>query len=82
MSRILKLILKCKQNPKNVGFEDAIKLLEMMSFRLVNVRGSHYHYDDGRTLITIVKPHGGQKFVRIADVKRILDLLEGYYDQI
>ena len=56
MSRTLKLILKCTQNPKNVRFNEIVKLLVLMDFKLVNVHGSHYHFDNGKALVTIVKP--------------------------
>lgn len=56
-----------KQNPRNVRFEDFIKLLEMFGYEVVPPnRGSHYvavreNADLGAKRITFPKPHGGRR---------------------
>ncbi|HCC68814.1 MAG TPA: hypothetical protein DEP99_02900 [Nitrospiraceae bacterium] len=69
MGKIEKLIEKIKANPRHVRFEDLLKALKDKGYDIINIKGSHYSFSDGKTTITIVRPHGGNKFCHVLDVK-------------
>lgn len=75
MSKIDKLLLKIKNNPKNIRFEDIETLLNGLGFK-TRSGGSHYTFKKGNNIIMVVKPHGKKKFTAMADIKRILNYLE------
>ncbi len=79
MSKLEKLVQKIQNNPKNVRFQDIESLLESLGFQ-IRSRGSHYTFKKDKSIIMVVKPHGGKKFTAVADVKKILEYLkeEGY----
>lgn len=74
MGKTEKLIEKIKINPKHVRFDDLIKVLKFRGYDIINVKGSHYSLTNGKTTITVVRPHGSNKFCHIQDVKEIIRL--------
>ena len=72
MSRVEKLLERIKNNPKNVRFEELTKLLKNKGYEVINVKGSHYSFSNNEKTITIVKPHGVNKFCYILDVKEVI----------
>ena len=73
MSRRQKLLRKISQNPKDVRFEELVKLLEWYGFELKRVRGSHYAYSRGP--LNLVIPHR-RPHVHSYIVKDVLKALE------
>jgi predicted RNA binding protein YcfA (HicA-like mRNA interferase family) len=67
-----KLLEKIKTNPKNVRFEELCKALKDRGYDIINKKGSHYSFSNGQKTLTIVKPHGGNKFCHVLDVKEII----------
>lgn len=76
VSRIEKLTTKFRNNPAGVRFSDLERVVLDLGFRLVNVKGSHYVYKKESKLLTVVKPHGGQKCCAMVDVKKVLEFLK------
>ncbi len=74
MGRIEKLVAKFKRNPKNVRFEELCNVLKHCGYDIINVKGSHYSLSNGEKTLTIVKPHGGNKFCHVMDVKEVIKL--------
>jgi predicted RNA binding protein YcfA (HicA-like mRNA interferase family) len=72
MSKTEKLIEKIKENPKHVRFEDIAKALNAKGYDIINVRGSHYAFSNGKITLTVIKPHGGNKFCHVMDVKEVI----------
>jgi predicted RNA binding protein YcfA (HicA-like mRNA interferase family) len=54
MSRRDKLLARIQNNPKNVRFDELVKLLESYGFELVRSKGSHHVYLRGDHRITLV----------------------------
>ncbi|GAB4411801.1 MAG: hypothetical protein OHK0032_07730 [Thermodesulfovibrionales bacterium] len=48
MGKAKKLIDKIKANPKHVRFEDLMKALKDRGYDIINIRGSHYSFSNGR----------------------------------
>jgi predicted RNA binding protein YcfA (HicA-like mRNA interferase family) len=67
-----KLIDKIKANPKHVRFDDLMKVLKARGYDIINIRGSHYSFSNGQTTLTIVRPHSGNKFCHVLDVKEVI----------
>ena len=78
MTRREKLIDRMRTSPGSIHFSQIDAFRKHDGFVLFNQRGSHctYHCADGRVL-TILKPHGGQKTCHPSDVRRLLKVL-GY----
>ena len=76
VSRIEKLATKLKNNPAGARFSDLERVVLDLGFRLVNVKGSHHVYKKESKLLTLVKPHGGQKCCAMVDVKKVLEFLK------
>lgn len=78
MSRLAKLRRKLAENPRSVRFEELAAVLRDLGYREARSRGSHHVFRpaDAGLSILIVKPHGGQTFCAIADVKKVVALLE------
>ncbi|MBM4137045.1 MAG: type II toxin-antitoxin system HicA family toxin [Nitrospira sp.] len=72
MGKMEKLLEKIKTNPKNVRFEELCKILKSKGYDIINVKGSHYSFSNGEKTITIVKPHGENKFCHVLDVKEVI----------
>jgi predicted RNA binding protein YcfA (HicA-like mRNA interferase family) len=72
LGRTEKLVGKVKRNPKNVRFEELCNVLKYCGYDIINVRGSHYSFSNGKKTLTIVKPHGGNKFCHVMDVKEVV----------
>jgi predicted RNA binding protein YcfA (HicA-like mRNA interferase family) len=67
-----KLLEKIKTNPKNVRFEELCRVLVERGYEMVNTKGSHYSFSNGKKTLTIVKPHGGNKFCHVLDVREVI----------
>ena len=67
-----KLLEKIKTNPKNIRFEDLCNVLKDRGYDIINTKGSHYSFSNGQKTLTIVKPHGGNKFCHVLDVKEAI----------
>ena len=73
-----KLLEKIKTNPKNIRFEDLCKALKDRGYDIINTndiintKGSHYSFSNGQKTLTIVKPHGGNKFCHVLDIKEVI----------
>ena len=74
MGKREKLIDKIKTNPKHVRFEGLIKVLKDGGYDIINTKGSHYSFSNGETTLTIVRPHGSNKFCHVQDVKAVIRL--------
>lgn len=72
MGKAGKLIDKIRANPKHVRFEDLMKALKNSGYDIINVKGSHYSFSNGEKTLTIVRPHGGQTFCHVQDVKEVI----------
>ncbi len=69
-------LVRIKQSPKSVRFKELKKIILGAGFKRVNIRGSHHVYKKRNKIITVVKPHGGQKHCHWLDVKDVIRLLE------
>jgi len=67
-----KLIDKIKRNPKNVRFEELTKVLKDKGYDIINIKGSHYSFSNGKITITVIRPHGSNKFCHFLDVKDVI----------
>ncbi len=72
MGKTEKLLDKVKTNPKHVRFDDLTKVLRYRGYDIINVKGSHYSFSNGETVLTIVRPHGSNKFCHVQDVKEAI----------
>ncbi len=72
MSRIEKLLERIKNNPKTVRFNELSRLLKNRGYEVVNVTGSHYSFSNSEKTITVVKPHGSNKYCYVLDVKEVI----------
>jgi len=77
MTKKEKLLAKIRNNPKEVRFEDLEGLIINHGFEKAGGKGSHNVYVKENTVITVVRPHGRNKFCHPLDVKGVLDVLEG-----
>ena len=79
MSRIEKLWLRIRRNPRQARFEEVDSLLKHHGFEERHA-GSHYIYSHPLIagVVTVVKPHGksGSQFVSPIYVKKILEALQ------
>lgn len=76
MSKRKKLLLRIKQNPKDVIFDDLRKLLEMYGFVLKRMRGSHRSFKgivSGQAVLFVVPCNQPLKEIY---VKKALILIE------
>lgn len=77
MSKKDKIIKKIRENPSGVRFEEIESLLSRLGFRKRKGSSSHYVYiKEDAPPIMVVKPHRGEKFTAVVDVKKILEYLE------
>jgi predicted RNA binding protein YcfA (HicA-like mRNA interferase family) len=71
-----KRLRKMQQNPRNVSYNDFIKVLEDVDFQISQAKGSHMkaEYRLGETVwaLTFVRPHGSKKSIHPASVKAAL----------
>ena len=67
-----KLLEKIKTNPKNIRFEELRKVLIDRGYDIINIKGSHYSFSNGHRTLTIEKPHGGNKFCHLLDVREVI----------
>jgi predicted RNA binding protein YcfA (HicA-like mRNA interferase family) len=76
MSKKDKVIKKIKQNPSGVRFREIESLLLGLGFTKRQSGSSHCIYRKEDKIIMIVKPHKGEKFTALVDVKKVLKYLE------
>ena len=69
MSSIEKLIIKIKNNPRSVSFNDLKKIIERNGWKVINIVGSHYTFEKDNELKQLVKPHGKRKELYEMEVK-------------
>ena len=73
MSKREKLLEKLRQSPHNVTFDQLRNLLELESFRLDRVSGSHHVFRKGE-VIFVLPVH--QNRVKSVYVKRLIGIIE------
>lgn len=72
MSQKDKLLKKIKNNPKDVSFDEACKLLEWFGFEFLHATGSHHKFKKGE--ISLVIPR--QNPLKPIYIKHILERLD------
>lgn len=55
MAKIDKIILKMKNQPKGITFNEVKKVLEHLGYIEVRIRGSHHQFRNEQGLLTTVK---------------------------
>ncbi|MGI8351694.1 type II toxin-antitoxin system HicA family toxin [Niallia circulans] len=55
MAKIDKIILKMKNQPKGITFNEVKKVLEHLGYIVVRIRGSHHQFRNEQGLVTTVK---------------------------
>ena len=73
---IEKNLARMKQNLKGVRFKELERVILGSGFKRVNIRSSHHVYKRGNKVLTVIKPHGGQKHCHWLDVKDVIRILE------
>lgn len=69
MPRIEKLVEKMKNQPHNIRYPEAVKVLEHYGYQLVRTNGSHRHFRNSTgDLITIKEDRPTIKRVYVEDV--------------
>ena len=76
MSSFEKLIIKIKNNPKAVSFNDMKKVIEKNGWKVINIVGSHYTFEKDGELRQLVKPHGKRKSLYEQEVKVWIERLK------
>jgi len=77
MSRREKLLIKLRNSPRGVRFEELAKLLEWYGFELRRVKGSHYSYKCGSHNIVVVRRRHHVHSEAVKEVLRIIgEILE------
>jgi hypothetical protein len=79
LSKLQKLLLRIKNNPKTVSFDNIDRLLRLAGFEVRQPGGgsSHYFYRKNEKCISV--PYK-RPFVREHYVKRVIELLEGEFE--
>lgn len=83
MAKRAKLLLKIRNNPQSVAFEDLDKLLDDYGFvrRQPHSGSSHYVYSFGRHRITVPFKRPFVKAIYVKQVLAILDELDAAPDE-
>jgi predicted RNA binding protein YcfA (HicA-like mRNA interferase family) len=78
MGSLEKLKRKLAVNPRSVRFSDLVRALRDLGYREVRAQGSHHVFRPGGPgpSMLVVRPHGGQTFCSVVDVKKVIALLE------
>jgi predicted RNA binding protein YcfA (HicA-like mRNA interferase family) len=72
-----KLKRQLRSSPKGIRFADLVRVLRDLGFEEARSKGSHHIFRrPGGPGILIVKPHGGRNFCSLADVHKVVELLE------
>lgn len=75
-----KRLQKMRQNPKTVTYDILVSVLQAHGFEVSDAQGSHAKTRievAGRVWYdTLVKPHGGKKFVNPKSVRRLLKMID------
>jgi len=74
MSKKDKLLELLKNSPNNVTFGDIRKLLELESFDLDRITGSHHIFKKDE-IVLVIPVHNNR--VKSVYVKRVVELIEG-----
>ena len=79
-----KLIEGVKQakllNKVHYTFDEMVKIYEELGFDVVMKGGSHAVVNLGDYNIPLVIPHRGEKYVSLADIKRLKHVIDGNYE--
>ena len=80
MTKREKRLQKMRKSPRNITFDDLIRVLEDYGFVIRSGKGSHYsarvEINARVWTIAIVRPHGGKKYVYVGKVKETLEYLD------
>lgn len=78
MSRIEKLKRRIAENPQGIRFEEVVRVLQDLGWMEVRRQGSHvvFRPSGNGPSIVIVRPHGGRKLCHIADIRRVIEILD------
>ncbi|MCR8629828.1 type II toxin-antitoxin system HicA family toxin [Paenibacillus radicis (ex Xue et al. 2023)] len=69
MAKVEKIIVKMKNQPHSISYEDAAKVLNYYGYLLVRSNGSHMHFrNDKGDLITIKKDTPTIKIPYVKDI--------------
>jgi predicted RNA binding protein YcfA (HicA-like mRNA interferase family) len=74
MAKKDKLLELLKNSPNNVTFGDIRKLLELDSFVLDRISGSHHIFKKDETIL-VIPVHNNR--VKSAYVRRVIEIIEG-----
>lgn len=77
MSKRDKLIAKLRSNSKNMTWSELVTAMNYLGYELISKGSSHfdfYNSERDSKIKEIVKPHGGQKTVKIVYLKKINQL--------
>lgn len=75
MSSLHKLVAKMRANRTNVRYDELVRVFRALGWReAAGGSGSHRRFDspDGRTFVTVVRPHGGRQHVSPRAVDDVL----------
>jgi predicted RNA binding protein YcfA (HicA-like mRNA interferase family) len=74
VSSIGKLIARMRRNPRQVRYEELLRVLRHLGWREVEASGSHRRFDasDGSAFVIVVRPHGGRTHCHPRDVLDVL----------
>jgi predicted RNA binding protein YcfA (HicA-like mRNA interferase family) len=78
---IKKSIRKLMRLPSEMRFSEAKMVLEYFGFKLLRSKGSHFQFDVGDHVLTIVAHSGKIKRVYIVKIKNLIeDHLKTFYE--
>ena len=80
MSKIEKLIDAIRNNPKDVRFEDACKIAELLGFIGKGGKGSHHAYSKPGEPIGLNFQNKNGK-ITVYQAKQLIDMLDRYEDE-
>lgn len=75
MSKAKKLLVRIRNNPRAVRFDDLDTLMRRNGFEVHQGKGSHLAYVNGGIIAGVVRPHGGRTFVGVVYVLNCLDAI-------
>jgi hypothetical protein len=79
MSRQDKLIAGLRNSPKDVRFEDACKIAEMLGFRCKGGQGSHHAYQRaGEPVLLNFQDRNGR--IKPYQARQLLEMVDKYWD--
>lgn len=77
MSSIAKLLARMRRSPRQVRYEELLRVLRHYGWRVVNVTGSHQRFEpaSGDAFVLVVRPHGTHTHCHPRDVADVLSVL-------